>query len=175
MTVPYSPAIAVVSPATGILGNRTEVNMEPVAPDTQFLLSRWVPLLLRFFHLLTGAPELAESLTIETLVEHLKSPSLKTRDNTVAVLRCALTVLHRVAAPASRSTDPLVHSLLELSPEQRTVVVLVGAFSLSVPRVSEITGLQNREVKHICQEALRNLSFGLRQFDKEPQRIPASG
>jgi hypothetical protein len=134
---------------------------KPPTADTDSFSSTWAPTVLRFFHLCTGDQQLAELLTIETIGEHVRASGTVVADNTaILLLRRALHKSIGVAVPVAHSDDPLIRAMMNLTPMQRTVVVLVGGLSLSLPTVAAITRLGVDELNRICLDAFGKVHDG---------------
>ena len=104
-----------------------------VIANADHFVSKWAPVVLRFFQLFVGDPALAEALTTETFVEHIRNLGV-TDDYETAVLLMRQALANGVSAvkPGAQSNDRLVNALLALEPTQRAAIVLFRGLSLDL-------------------------------------------
>lgn len=142
--------------------------MQYGSPNSEQFLSVWSPRILRFFQLVTGVQELAETLTMETMVQHTRRGATPRDNGGVALLQLACGRARLISSSSRHSTDRLVRALAMLSNEQRIVAVLVGALSLNIRTVELITGIKQQELIGVCLRAFGNLDAALREESHSP-------
>lgn len=135
-----------------------------VIANADYFVSKWAPVVLRFFQLFVGDPALAEALTTETFVEHIRNLGV-TDDYETAVLLMRQALANGVSTvkPGAQSLDDrLVKALLALEPTQRAAIVLFRGLSLDLRTVAEITGIDSRHLRRVLVDALNELHRRLR-------------
>jgi DNA-directed RNA polymerase specialized sigma24 family protein len=137
-----------------------------VAANAESFSSKWAPVILRFFQLFVGDYELAESLAIDTLTEHMRDrAAVLGTDEGITLLRRALKNGVTAVGAATKLTDPVVQAVTSLPARQRAIVILFRGLSLDLPTVANVVDLERADVKRICLDALceihRHLSSGV--------------
>lgn len=129
-----------------------------IAADADSFSTKWAPLILRFFQLFLGDQALAESLTMDTLAEHVrKSPALLNYDSDLALLHRAVEKAIACQGAAIKPADHVLRAITSLPPTQRTVVALCRGVSLDLRTVSHVVGLPPEDVKQIWLDAFFEL------------------
>jgi DNA-directed RNA polymerase specialized sigma24 family protein len=129
-----------------------------VIADTDPFSSKWAPLVLRFFQLFVGDQALAESLTIDTLAEHVReSSALLNDDSDLALLRRAVEKAIASRGAAINTPDQVLRAITSLPTTQRTVVALFRGLSLDLRTVAQVVGLPPEDVRQICLDAFSEL------------------
>jgi hypothetical protein len=133
-----------------------------IAANAEPLLSKWAPVVLRFFQLFVGDQALAESLAIDTLAEHLRERApVPENDERVALLRRALKNGLTAASASTKLTDPILQAVTSLPARPRAVVILFRGLSLDLSTVAKVVGMDRVDVKRICLDALCDLHLQL--------------
>ena len=129
-----------------------------VTADADHFSLKWAPVLLRFFQLFVGNQSVAETLTIDTLAEYVRTASTRIDDQTgVLLLRRA--VMNGIIAPSDPTcTDPLVRATTQLGPMERAAVVLHRGLSFGIEKTAEILKVHPSEGRRLCVSGLSELS-----------------
>lgn len=128
------------------------------AADADSYSTKWGPLVLRFFQLFLGDQALAESLTTDTLAEHVrKSSVLLTYDSDLELLRRAVEKAIASHAAAIKPADDVLRAITSLPTTQRTVVTLHRGLSLDLRTVARVVGMHLTEVRQIWIDAFFEL------------------
>lgn len=79
-----------------------------VIADADHFSLKWAPVLLRFFQLFVGIQSVAETLTIETLAEHIRNSGTTSDEDTEVRRACVNAVgeLHRLLARSEFVSRP---------------------------------------------------------------------
>lgn len=143
-----------------------------IADAEQFSLN-WSPVVLRFFQMFIGDQAVAEALTIDTLTEHIHGSATSSNpDVRVSLLRRALRKAAAANVLPGRITDPVLKAVTQLEPGRRAVIVLFRGLSLDLATISQITELDQRQVRSVCIEALEELRTLLAPIPPVVPRTP---
>lgn len=142
-------------------------NSAPV--DAASLATLWSPRLVRFYFLLCANQSVAESLTIETLAEMVRSQ--RTTAHPVALARLALT--KAAAVRTTRMDDArIARAVASLPPSQRYPVALVRGMGLSIDEVAQTTRTSVSESKRLFADGLRE--FHRLLFSEQEMKLESS-
>lgn len=130
-----------------------------VTADADHFSWKWSPVLLRFFQLFVGNQSVAETLTIDTLAEHVRTSSTRIDDQTV-VLLLRRAVMNGIIAPSDPTCtkDPLVRATTQLGPMERAAVILHRGLSLGIEKTAEILKVHPSEARRLCVSGLSELN-----------------
>ncbi len=121
--------------------------------DNALLPTEWVPQLLRFFYLLNGDQQSAESLAIDTLAEFVGNRRTRSR---TALIRLALRKAETAHCPPN-GEDRVVGACVLLPHTPRVVVALVQGLGLTIEDLPDVTGMGLSESKRLFVEGLFEL------------------
>jgi hypothetical protein len=114
----------------------------------------WDARLLRFFCFFVGDQQIAESLTIETLVEDSLRFKHSRNGSPVDMIHRAIDRAIRAPEPKTLPGDAILQAVRSLPIAQRTVVVLFRGLGLGLDEVAEIIGSSLSETNRMCADGL---------------------
>ena len=119
-----------------------------------FDADEWAPKVLRLFQFYLGDQQTAESLTIDTFAEAVRSRDAVTPGGIpVGLLRRAVTKAERAKNGAVQS-DPLLLAVSALTPSERAALVLFRGVGLNLEAISAVTSIELSKLKALITNAV---------------------
>lgn len=121
--------------------------------DAASFASLWGPRLVRFFFLLSVSQGAAETLTLETLSELLRSRAFSSS----ALVRLAASKANSLPVVSEQEHDPIARAVASLPRRQGCVIALSRGMGLTIDQIAEAMRISVAEAKRVFTDGLLQL------------------